>query len=352
MAESVALRNDGDTIDPWDEFQHEIVAELEQSQRALREITLMLEQSQVEMNKLTQRNQAVTVRLQQMQAQSESLSRAEIRMAYDAALDSQQRLFVMRGQIEKYQSDQSHLQRYVNVLNQTVKMLEERPAKQQSKGQKGSASIEMMVNAQESERQRLSRAMHDGPAQALSNFILQTEIATRLFDIDQAKAREELNNLKSAAEGTFEKVRNFIFELRPMMLDDLGLIPTMERYAGTFKSQTGLETNLIITGTERRLEPYMEVMIFRTLQELMGNAARHAQASLLKVSVKLDEANIRISVEDNGRGFDTEALSGSNGLGLKLIRERADMLGGSFDIDSVIGQGTRIALQLPCPSPQ
>jgi two-component system sensor histidine kinase DegS len=100
----------------------------------------------------------------------------------------------------------------------------------------------MLVNAQETERQRLSRQMHDGPAQALSNFILQTEIAMRLMDVDAGQAREELNSLKASAMGTFQKVRNFIFELRPMMLDDLGLAPTIRRYADAFKEQTGLDS--------------------------------------------------------------------------------------------------------------
>ena len=102
----------------------------------------------------------------------------------------------------------------------------------------------MLVNVQEAERQRLSRQMHDGPAQALSNFILQTEIAMRLLDVDPVQARSELGNLKVAAMSTFQKVRNFIFELRPMMLDDLGLAPTIRRYADMFKEQAGVEVSV------------------------------------------------------------------------------------------------------------
>jgi two-component system sensor histidine kinase DegS len=147
--------------------------------------------------------------------------------------------------------------------------------------------IEMIVNAQEAERQRLSRQMHDGPAQALSNFILQTEIAMRLLDADPARAKEELGNLKIAAMNTFQKVRNFIFELRPMMLDDLGLVPTIRKYVDAFKEQTGLDVSLNVTGTERRLEPYIEVMLFRAIQELLGNAARHSQATMIKVQLDM-----------------------------------------------------------------
>jgi two-component system sensor histidine kinase DegS len=189
--------------------------------------------------------------------------------------------------------------------------------------------------------------MHDGPAQALSNFILQTEIAMRLLEVDPTQARDELANLKSSAMGTFQKVRNFIFELRPMMLDDLGLIPTIRRYADAFKEQTGLEVNVTISGDDRRLEPYLEVMVFRALQELMGNAARHSQASLLKLNVDLTSESIRVSVDDNGKGFDFDAVQKGQSLGLKLIRERTEMLGGSFEVDSVAGKGTRIMFALP-----
>jgi len=207
-----------------------------------------------------------------------------------------------------------------------------------------------LVNAQETERQRLSRQMHDGPAQALSNFILQTEIAMRLFDVDAVQARAELNRLKASAMGTFQKVRNFIFELRPMMLDDLGLVPTVRRYSDAFKEQMGIDISVTVTGNERRLEPYLEVMLFRAIQELLGNAARHSQGSVVKVMLDMGEERVRVSVDDNGRGFDPDVVQQGASLGLKLIRERAEMLGGTFEMDSAIGKGARISFAVPARS--
>jgi len=211
------------------------------------------------------------------------------------------------------------------------------------------SNVEMLVNAQESERQRLSRQMHDGPAQAFANFILQTEIAMRLMDVDPTKARDELGNLKSSAMGTFQKVRNFIFELRPMMLDDLGLLPTIRRYCDVFNEQAGLDVNVNLTGNERRLESYLEVMIFRAIQELLGNAARHSQATQIKLNVDLSDELVRVSIDDNGKGFDIESAKQKQNLGLNLIRERAEMLGGSFEVDSAAGKGARITFSLPAP---
>jgi two-component system sensor histidine kinase DegS len=323
-------------------------AELEETQRALREVTLMIEQSQGELTKITQRNTAITAHLQQVQKQG-GTSPDEVKMAYDSALDAQQRLFVMRGQLEKLQNDKTHLEKYKGTLEALSTETSDFGGDDQgSGGAKGQmAGIEMIVNAQEAERQRLSRQMHDGPAQALSNFILQTEIAMRLLDADPAMAKEELGNLKSSAMGTFQKVRNFIFELRPMMLDDLGLVPTLRKYADAFKEQTSLDVNLSVTGTERRLEPYLEVMVFRATQELLGNSARHSQATLIKVQVDMGSEVVRVSVDDNGKGFDPEILKQSTNLGLKLIRERAEMLGGNFEIDSMAGSGARITFSVP-----
>lgn len=317
--------------------------ELDETQRALREINLMMEQSQGELSKLTQRNTAITSHLQQVQKQGGTAE--EVKMAYDSALDAQQRLFVMRGQLDKLQNDKSHLEKYRVVLDKLVnKGSDGGDASTGTGSDKDQMSgIEMIVNAQESERQRLSRQMHDGPAQALSNFILQTEIAMRLLDIDPAQAKEELANLKASAMGTFQKVRGFIFELRPMMLDDLGLVPTLRKYADSFKEQSGMDVSVTVSGSERRLESYLEVMLFRAAQELLGNASRHSQATLVKIHLDLGTDFIRISVDDNGRGFDPETLKDSNNLGLKLIRERSEMLGGKFEIDSALGSGAKIS---------
>lgn len=328
----------------------DLQAELDETEKALREITLMIEQSQGEVSKLSQRNAAITTHLQQVQNQLDKMPPQEIRGAYDSALDAQQRLLVMRGQLEKLQNEKNHLERFKATLAMARDAQNTPSAAGGSVVKNSLTSVEMLVNAQETERQRLSRQIHDGPAQALSNFILQTEIAMRLMDVDTNQAREELNNLKQSAMGTFQKVRNFIFELRPMMLDDLGLVPTVRRYCDAFKEQAALDINLTVTGNERRLEPYLEVMLFRAIQEVLGNAARHSQATLVKVMVDMGEDRVRVSVDDNGRGFDAESLDQSNSLGLKLIRERAEMLGGNFEVDSNPGKGTRVTFAVPARS--
>jgi two-component system sensor histidine kinase DegS len=349
MDKSNGTANIKTELDLWTSVKTQLQSELDQYRRELKEISLMLDQSQLEVNKLAQRNASITAHMQQVQAQFESLPRAELRMTYESALDAQQRLYVMRSQVEKLQNDQNHLNRYIAMGEQVLKALDNgAPRDGRSRASQATAEmVERMIQAQEAERLKLSRQMHDGPAQALSNFILQTEIAVRLFDLDQGKAKEELANMKISAASTFQRVRDFIFELRPMMLDDLGLSPTLKRYLDNFKEQSGMEVRLTVTGMDRRLESYQEVMIFRAIQELLSNAGRHSQASQVKVQMDMGDTNVKVTVEDNGKGFDPESVQQKGTMGLKLIRERVDLLGGYMNIDSVLGQGARVIFQLP-----
>lgn len=322
--------------------------ELEKVARELREIDSTIQQSQAEVGRHAQRNASATMQLQQAQSQLENMPRSDIRSVYDAALDAQQRLFVMRGQLDKLQGDKNQLTRTQAILQRLLEGLERIPVgNEKDAGNEAAQTVEMLIQAQESERLRLSRRMHDGPTQALSNFILQTEIAMRLFDKDPSRAREELASLKTAASGTFQNVRNFIFELRPMMLDDLGLLPTLTRYVENFKEQTKIDVRLTTSGLDTRFEPFLEVMVFRAVQELLANTAHHSQSNQARLQIELTSGELRLMIEDNGRGFDVAGLSASSGMGLKLIRDRVDMLGGEFHVESTAGQGTRVSFSLP-----
>jgi two-component system sensor histidine kinase DegS len=334
----------------WDKLKQDCKSESEVARNELKEIILLIDQSQLETSRLQQRNASISAHLQQIQAQIESVSKADIRMAYDAALDAQQRLFVMRGQIDKLQSDHNRIEHYLEILDRVNQALE--IGEFNANGSKNdqttlSKTVEMIIQAQEAERGRLARQMHDGPAQALSNFILQTEIAMRLFDVDQVKAKEELVGVKLTASSTFQKVRDFIFNLRPMMLDDLGLLPTITRYIETFKAQSGIEVRFISTGMEQRFEPYLEVMVFRAIQEFLNNIERHSQATQAIIQIDLSTSSIRVSIEDNGKGFEPEKVYEKGGMGLKIIRDRIQMLGGTMEIRSTLGHGAHIMLQIP-----
>ena len=333
-------------FDSWEDARQVMRNELAGSRSELLDLQRKITQSRVDIEKLASRNTMMTARLQKVQADFQSMPRQEIRAAYDGAMETLQRLFVMRGQLEKMEAEELSQKRYIELLEGVEQIMEMRSSNEP--GSAGSfATVEMMIRAQESERQRLSRQMHDGPAQALANFILQAEIATRFFDMDMTKAREELQILKTAASETFQQVRDYIFQLRPMMLDDLGAIPTIRRYVEAVKNQYGIDITIVVTGNERRLESYLEVIIFRSIQEMISSALSQSQANEINVQVDMADHEVRISIEDNGRGVNAEDIETEDFMGIKLIKERAEMLGGYFEVDSAVGQGTRIAFRVP-----
>jgi len=324
-----------------------IEQKIQTAEQKLANVTTKIQQSQAEVDKLAQRNIVNSSKIKEVKDKTEEFSSAAVRDAYDEALDAQQRLFVMRGQMDKLKSEQGYLQETILELQDMTDFLNRTPLLEGGEKEIDPAEfVESVIQAQEVERKRLSNKMHDGPAQALSNFILQVEIAQRLFDMDLDQARDELDQLKATANTTFTKVRDFIFELRPMMLDDLGLIPTLRHYFDAYKEQNELEVHFTASGTERRLDSYLEIMIFRAMQELASNAARHSGATTVRAHIDTGEDQVIVDVEDDGKGFNMEqALEDS--MGIKVIKERVDILGGEFNIDTAIGQGTRVGFTIP-----
>jgi two-component system sensor histidine kinase DegS len=340
----------------FEQFLEECSREYEQTQRELKEIDLLIQQTTSEVERLAQRNTQVANRLRQVEAALDTVPREDIQEAYATVLDTQQRLFTMRGQLEKLQSNQRSMARYLDLLRKVLEIAgyaeyePQVPGKEEGEEEPAQPLVVRIIETQERERQRLSRQMHDGPAQSLTNLILQAEICERLFDTDPERARVELVNLKNAVAATFQKVKGFILNLRPMMLDDLGVVPTLRRYVDGFSDNSGVLTNLTVTGKERRLESHKEVAIFRLIQELLNNAVEYGHASSVQISLDLGDDVVRVSVEDNGSGFElTEALTSPDAdrLGLATMRERVEMLGGHIHFDSSLGRGTKASFDLP-----
>jgi two-component system sensor histidine kinase DegS len=339
-------------IESLEQLSEEYGKEYEQTQRELKEIDLLIQQTTGEVERLAQRNTQVTNRLRQIEAALDTVPQQDIREAYAAVLDTQQRLFTMRGQLEKLQSNQRNMERYLDLLRNILELARqaEPGVPVAEEGEPSQPLVVRIIEAQERERLRLSRQMHDGPAQSLTNLILQAEICERLFETDAERARAELANLRNAVAGTFQKVKQFILNLRPMMLDDLGVVPTMRRYVDSFADNSGVAMHLMVTGKERRLESHKEVTIFRLVQELLNNAVEHAHATTVQINLDIGDDAARVSVEDNGSGFElTESLTSpeAEALGLATMRERVEMLGGQIYFDSGLGRGTKVSFNLP-----
>ncbi|HEY6378311.1 MAG TPA: histidine kinase, partial [Candidatus Dormibacteraeota bacterium] len=156
----------------------------------------------------------------------------------------------------------------------------------------------------EDERLRIARDMHDGPAQLLANLVLKAEIVERLLDHDPGLVRAELTEFKAIVRIALEETRRLIFDLRPMTLDDLGLVPTLRKFLADFAERWDIPCHFQVLGAERRIDRDQEAAFFRIVQEACTNARRHALAAAIDVTLSLSPRRITATVTDDGRGFD------------------------------------------------
>lgn len=207
-----------------------------------------------------------------------------------------------------------------------------------------------IIKAQEEERKRVAREIHDGPAQSMANLVLRLEVCERLLNIDASKAKGELQELKGLIRSNLQEIRRIIFDLRPMTLDDLGLIPTLRRLLGDFGEKNKIAVSLEVVGEERRFRPPIEITVFRLIQEAIQNVRKHAMATQVRVILEYDTEAILATVKDNGRGFDKEKVFASgqpDSYGLVSMRERAELVNGTVEIKTAPGQGTEVVFRIP-----
>jgi len=210
--------------------------------------------------------------------------------------------------------------------------------------------LEQVLSAQEEERARLARELHDDTAQSLAAVALGLD---RLRGVKTVRAARALAaELHQLALRTLEEVRRLAWGLRPAVLDDLGLVPGIERYAAVYARTRGIEVEVQPVGMDAaRLPRQVETALYRIAQEALSNVAKHSGATSVKIRLERSAAAVSLSVQDEGRGFDPQAATSpqhpSSGLGLDGMRERAGMAGGSLLIDSGPGQGAKIIVSIP-----
>jgi two-component system sensor histidine kinase DegS len=209
-----------------------------------------------------------------------------------------------------------------------------------------------IIRTQEEERQRIARDIHDGPAQSMSNVVMKAEICERLVETDPVKAKSELRILKSIVRNTLQDVRRIIYDLRPMSLDDLGLIPTLQRHIITYQEESNTNVLFKTKGIYKDLKPLISSTVFRLVQEAISNIKKHASAKNVEIDIEFLEKELILNIFDDGKGFDVSAINIKNhningGFGLLSMRERVELLGGKFEISSVIGKGTALNIIIP-----
>ena len=229
----------------------------------------------------------------------------------------------------------------VGLATERARLYEELREKEAMRGK----LLEKLITAQEDERRRIARELHDEAGQALTALILNLEIA------EQAEGRADpaqLRRLRGIAEDTLAELRRLIYDLRPTILDDLGLAAAVRWYVKESIEPQGLQVAMTIDGTDARLPHHVETAVFRIVQEALTNILKHAQARHAEIDIHLQPSDVSVRITDDGRGFDLSAVTTrrDGGLGVMGMRERAELLGGRFQVTST-PEGTRVEAVIP-----
>jgi PAS domain S-box-containing protein len=205
-----------------------------------------------------------------------------------------------------------------------------------------------LVAVQEEVRRRLAGELHDRTSPNLAAVGINLEVAAMALQThDWAEIAERMADNRALIEDTAASIREICADLRPPALDHAGLLPALESYVSQYSHRTGIAVTLDCVGRDTKLSPDKESILFRIFQEALTNAAKHAEATSIKVEVSLDEHLLRLSVSDDGRGFNPETATESSGLGLINMREMAEFSGGAFSLSASPGHGARIQVEIP-----
>ncbi|REJ10205.1 sensor histidine kinase [Halobacillus trueperi] len=316
-------------------------------------------------DKLEQKVRFSRVRLSEVSKQFQTYSEEEIRKVYEQTHGLQMELSMKREKEKQLRERRDDLERRLRNLEETIGRAEALGGKisivlnyltedfkhvsdaLEDAKEKQEFGLQI-IEAQEEERRRLSREIHDGPAQMLANVMLRSDLVDRTYrERGVEEAMQEVKSVRALVRSALYEVRRIIYDLRPMALDDLGLIPTLKKYLATIEDyNNSIHISFASFGKERRLDTKYEVALFRLVQEAVQNAVKHAEPKEIKVKVELKSNAVIIVVKDDGKGFDTTQKK-EKSFGLVGMRERVDMLEGELNIDSSVGEGTIVTIHLP-----
>lgn len=364
--------------------------ELARLDRESSDARMLMKQLSTEVDRFGARIVQLRGKQREMELNLNNYERTDIRDLFDSLLDTQTRHLTMQGQLDQLRVKEQGMVNLQQMLNRVLDLAATLPAETEPRtyglAPAGSAAAEAglavgapsgrlngreqpagpaasgalnghgvapllrVISAQENERQLVSRQIHDGPAQALANLILRTEICERLLNVDVTRAKSELAGLKSLVTTTLQDTRRFINDLRPMTIDDLGLHATLRRYAQAVSDRTKIPVTFSVEGSDERLPGHLEVALFRIAQEAIANAVRHGSPTSIQVKVARENQQVTMTIVDDGVGFDVNGATAVSGerkmLGLTGIRERSQAIGGELQISSEPGRGATITVTM------
>lgn len=320
-----------------------------------------------EVDELTKLEKDIRYRLMVVNKNFRDFTEEDIKEVYEKAKDLQLKLMIKKNEEQTIIERRNELELRLKTARETLKKAEKlmsqiavvlgylsgdlRNIHLQLEDIKEKKHLGIrVIQAQEEERYRLSREIHDGPAQILANLVLKSELCEKLIDIDREKAKKELKALRDVMRSSLQDVRKIIYDLRPMSLDDLGLIPTVERLVTQYNETSDTFVEFKFFGKKVKLLPIVEVAVFRVIQEALNNIKKHSQATNALIKIEFIDNSINLVIRDNGIGFSKDSLKKADedyGYGLMSMEERVTLLNGKFEINSSPGNGTKIMVTIP-----
>ncbi len=347
--------------------------DVEAARVMLKELKEETAKLQDEVDVLVHCEQQEKQRLVKVSSNFANYSEDKIRASYEAVKDVQVRLALVKEKEFQSRRQRDRLEIRLRGMEQTLLMAERLATKlgtvvgyltsqisnvvaQMDIASKNKFLGVQIIKAQEDERLRVSREIHDGPAQEMANLIYQASICERLVDTRPEEAKAGLQELRRQIRTCLADVRQIIFDMRPMSLDDLGLVPALRQLVSKLEERKILKADFQVNGKERALEKHVEVTLFRIIQEGLNNIHRHAGVSEGRLRLLFSTNDLSILISDEGRGFDmaeTEEMrktgTGNGHFGILGMEERAKLIGASLSVISNPGEGTKIHVKLPYP---
>lgn len=333
--------------------------------RELDQVTLEVEQTIRKHDELERKYKKMRLRLMEVSRNLQRFSEQDIREAYEQANQVQIELHLTWEREQYLRRRRDELQLRLKNLERTIERAEtlmsqvgvvlgylqgdiSRMSKALESAKNGHLFGLKIIEAQEEERKRVAREIHDGPAQSMANVVLRADIVEKILNQGHLEiAKEELRDLKRLVRNSLSDVRKIIYDLRPMALDDLGLVPTLRKFVEAYVDRYPITLDLKTTGVEVRLPSSYEVALFRLVQEGINNIVKHAKATHAEIRIDYRPTSIFLTVKDNGIGFKEELVKCGTKFGLMGMRERVNLLDGELTIISAPGQGTEIRVMIP-----
>lgn len=337
----------------------------EQLTAELKEIKALVLQTIEEGDKLEIQSRFARKRLSEVSKHFNEYTEMEVREAYEKAHSLQMELSINRSSEKQYRERRDDIERRLMGLDETIERADHlvtqisvvmnyliSDLKQvgevlEDAKQKQDFGLKI-IGAQEEEKKRLSREIHDGPAQMMANVIMRSDLVERIYREKGAdEAILEIKSLKMMVRSALYEVRRIIYDLRPMALDDLGLVPTLRKYLQTTEEYHE-KTRIVFSslGKDLRLPSKYEVALFRLIQESVQNALKHADARVITVKIEMLRDQVIVIIKDDGKGFNKEQTK-EESFGIIGMRERVELLNGELTIDTKVGKGTIVMVSVP-----